>query len=96
MHVIGHNGGPPLNNPRGKKLSASQLRALQGIRDHGNSAHGLWGASQFGGWNNTHDWLVKHKLSICIPNGSKQREVLTKYGEAVLAAGRLVSREAVA
>lgn len=83
---IGHNGGPRM--PLARKLSAPQLRALRMVRDHGNSAHGLYGNSAIGGWNNTVTWLRREALALWSPGYG--REVLTSRGERVLAAGRMV------
>lgn len=83
---IGHNGGPRMPLPR--KLSQAQARALRMVRDHGNSAHGLYGRSAIGGWNNTLTWLRREVLALWSPGD--EREVLTGRGERVLAAGRMV------
>jgi hypothetical protein len=84
--LIGHNGGPKLR--KGRKLTPSQLRALRGMRDHGNSAHGLSGNSQFGGWNNTIVWIRKECLGFW--SEADKAEFITERGRRCLDAGRLV------
>jgi hypothetical protein len=65
-----------------KKLSRSQIQALEWTRDYGSPSHGVFGQSQHGGWSGVMAVLNRNKWVIYDEKSGKYK--LTDAGRKAL------------